>query len=207
LTSGGDDAIVVVMAAKQSDRDHNGSDREDRIAALKQHADQIAGGKMLAWESEALSLDERERFWDRVVNYETAPRTTNFQQLIEAGIELPEPDSLNDEQLTAKMWEVIHALARIDVFIHFTDHLSDRELYGDLWGRVLREEVPDLPHGGWSEHVDLLNSTDPTHHIYLKYYANENVRRDWLVDFPDYDMPAHEDPPYDRDSRLPNGGW
>ena len=48
--------------------------------------------------------------------------------------------------------------------------------------------------GGWS---------DADTSLYMKYYADEESRREWLADFPDYDMPAHDDPPYDRDRLLP----
>jgi hypothetical protein len=40
-------------------------------------------------------------------------------------------------------------------------------------------------------------------YLYLKYYADEDWRQQWLVDFPDDDMPARENPPHDRDRRLP----
>ena len=40
-------------------------------------------------------------------------------------------------------------------------------------------------------------------YLYLKYYADEDWRAAWLADFPDYDMPAHENPLHDRDHRLP----
>jgi hypothetical protein len=189
------------MATGHDDRNDD-NDREDRITALKQQAGQIADGKMLAWESDALSPDDRERFWQDVIDFETAPVTTNFQQLIEGGVELPEPDSLDDERLTAKMWEVIHKLADLGVFIEFTNHMSDRELYTELWERVLRQESLVLG-DGWCEHVNLLDGGEEGTRLYLKYYANERDRRSWLVQFPDYDMPAHEDAPYDRDKDLP----
>jgi hypothetical protein len=37
----------------------------------------------------------------------------------------------------------------------------------------------------------------------MKYYADEGTRRGWLADFPDDEMPPHEEPPYDRDRFLP----
>ena len=179
--------------------------REQRVAALKQQAAEIAGGAMKVWESDALAPDAQEAFWRSIVELETAPQTTNFRQLEEAGITLPDPASLDDVDVTAKLWEVIDALAKLRVFLSDTDHLNDRELYAVLWKDVLREEVPDVatdPDGAW--HVQLLSGgSDENTRLYLKYYADDTYRKAWIEDFPDYELPAHEDPPFDRDSRLP----
>ena len=52
--------------------------------------------------------------------------------------------------------------------------------------------------------MDLLGSGSETDtYLYLKYYADDDWRQRWMADFPDYDMPAHENPPYDRDRHLP----
>jgi hypothetical protein len=56
------------------------------------------------------------------------------------------------------------------------------------------DAAPGICARRWSEHVN---------ERYLKYYADERCRQQWLVDYPDYVMPAHEDPPFDRDSLLP----
>jgi len=145
------------------------------------------------------------QFRQSVAAYEQAPWTTHFQLLEEAGIELPPPESMDDRQLTAKLWEVIEALAGLRVFISQTDHLSDRELYASLWHDVLRESCKDMPRdesAAW--HLDLLGSgSEEDIHLHLKYYADEEYRRRWLASFPDDPMPEHEDPPYDRDRRLP----
>ena len=82
--------------------------------------------------------------------FDTAPLTSHFEQLEASGGDLPAPDSLTEEQVTAKLWEVIHALAAMDTFLYRTDHLSDRGLYEGLWGDTLREVVPTMPRGsGW----------------------------------------------------------
>jgi hypothetical protein len=181
-------------------------DQEERIQKLKEQARHAAGGQVTVWESDALSADQRERFWRRVMDFENAPLMTEFQRLTDGGLELPDPGAMNDSQLTAKLWEVIHGLARIRVFLSATDHLNDRELYTVLWQQALREENPvfaDDCDSAW--HLDLVGSGDETDtYLYLKYYADERVRQEWLADFPDYVMPAHEDPPFHRDCLLPS---
>jgi len=198
-----DDAIVVPMSTNRDDQIDDPV-QEERIDKLKEKARQAAGGQMTAWESDALSADAREQFWQRVMDFESAPLMTDFQRLTEAGLELPQPDAMKDDELTAKLWEVIHGLARIRVFLNETDHLSDRQLYDVLWRRVLREENPVIPDDPGAWHVDLLSTGDEADtYLYMKYYADESDKQHWLADFPDYVMPAHEEPPFDRDSRLP----
>jgi hypothetical protein len=160
---------------------------------------------MLAWESDDCPPDLAGSFWQYVLDFERAPLTTNFEQLLAAGIELPPAEAMSDADLTAKLWEVIAALARLRVFLSSTNHLSDRELYEDLWSDLLREAVPDLPRdANTSCHLDILGAcSEEDMYLRFKYYASEEERRDWLADFPEDEMPAHEDPPFDRDRLLP----
>ena len=53
-------------------------------------------------------------------------------------------------------------------------------------------------------HLDVLGGgSEEDLHLNLKYYADEEERRDWAKDWPEEPMPAHEDLPYDRDRHLP----
>jgi hypothetical protein len=182
---------------------------EERIEDLKRQAEELCGGQM-----EIGTLDDypsevpaevEEGFWKHVVDYEEAPWTTNFQQLEKAGALLPSPDSLKDQELTAKLWELIQKLALLHVFIEQTDHLSDRELYTHLWTDSLREETKALPLAANSAyHIQILGScSEEDMLLYLKYYADDDFRRHWQQDWPNDPIPAHEDPPYDRDRLLP----
>jgi hypothetical protein len=189
----------------------NGRDdpeRKKRIDELKRHADELAGGEMSGWKSDDLSPEMDEEFLQNIVAYESAPWTTHYQQLEEADVEMSDPATMDDEKLTSKLWEVIEALARMRAFLNSTNHLSDRELYTRLSSEVLREETKAMvldEYSAWR--IDLIGSgSEEDIHLWMKYYADEETRRQWKNDFPDYEMPEHEDPPYDRDRHLPNAG-
>jgi hypothetical protein len=187
------------------DTDEEDAEREKRIAELKRQAEELTGGKMVEGKMEDTPPEVVEGFWQYVVNYEKAPWTTNFKQLEEAGIELPAPETLDDQQLAKKLWEVIHALALLRVFLEETDHLSDRELYTELWSDMLREEVkamPPDPDGAY--HLSPLGGcSEEDIQLQMKYYADDEWRQRFQEEFPDFVMPDHEDPPYDRDRLLP----
>ncbi len=192
------------MANNESD-----DDREKRIEELKRRAEELTGAEMKTGEIEPCPPEVEEGFWKHVVEYEEAPWTTHFQQLERAGVPLPAPETLNDQEVTAKLWEVINKLAQLRVFLEDTDHLSDRELYTTLWSDVLREETKDVLLDQDSAcHIQLLSGGgDEDTQLYLKYFADEQWRKDWLEQFPDYPMPDPEDPPYDRDRLLPQPSY
>lgn len=132
------------------------------------------------------------------------PTTTYFEQLREAGIQLPEPDSVADADIRTKLWEVIAGLAKLRAFLEHTNHLNDRELYARLWHEVLREETPAIDEIGFNSNLGLrIGEDDAETALWLKYYADETDREIWLKDFPGDKMPAHEDPPFTRDDVLP----
>jgi hypothetical protein len=51
--------------------------------------------------SRMCSIDEREQFWLCVMHFDNAPLVGDFQRLTDAGRQLLEPDTMNDEQQTA----------------------------------------------------------------------------------------------------------
>ena len=193
------------MTHESSDPHDQDLDQQIRINELRESAREAAGGEMTEWESDDCPPEMAEQFWRNVLAYESAGETCHFKQLEEAGVTLPAPEELDDAAVSDKLWEMIRGLAHLNVFLSQTDHLSDRELYEHLWHDSLREVTADLPpNSGWRCHLDLLGSgSEEDNELYLKYYADEEWRERWHKDWPNDPIPPHVDPPYDRDSKLP----
>lgn len=145
------------------------------------------------------------QFHKYVSEFESREDSLLFDLMPKAGVSLPAPGELDEAQLSTKLWEVIHSLAVYRVFLHNTDHLSDRDLYTYLWEDQLREPMTLMPENSdFSCHIDVLGSgREEDMKLRLKYYADDLERQQWLEDWPQDPLPESEKPPYDRDRRLP----
>lgn len=177
-------------------------DQEMRIEKLKAQLESLGEGPS---DHSGLSADMEEEFLKHILAFETADQTSLLQWLENAGQDVPPPGELDDAQLHAKLWEVINRMASLGAYLHNTNHLSDRELYAYLFEEGLREDAvlfPDNP--GYFYGLDLLGSGSEEHmQLYMKYFADEAYRAEWKTEFPDLELPPHEDPPFDRDKDLP----
>src|SRR4026208_2390931 len=101
------------------------NDHAESTQRLQGQAAAAADGRMVAHESANLSSELREQFWRHVVEFETAETSNLVKELKAAGLDLLDPDGLNDEALHSALWTTIEALGRMCVYLHQTDHLSD----------------------------------------------------------------------------------
>lgn len=171
--------------------------------------DELKPTRLLRERAHEARVKERVRDGDSIWgsgNAIDAPHITHFDQLIKEGVDLPYPNDVDEKVLATKLWEVIHALAGLRVFLRHTDHLSDRELYELLWWDFLRQETLDttaLPEMRCK--LDILGDRNGEQlYLYLKFYAEEQERRLWSEQYPDSPLPTHLDPPFRRDKSLPN---
>jgi hypothetical protein len=120
-------------------------------------------------------------------------------------IPLPAPGKLSDEKLEPLLWMLLHHLALRGVFVQHTDHLSDRELYAALWKHGLCDpmQLPETNKNSAIFHDFLGGWGAKETQIWLRYYASEDERESHAEDWPEDDIPPHEDPPFKRDWRLP----
>src|SRR5829696_4398583 len=163
-------------------------DQETRIAKLREQLEKIGGSTTTL---ESMPADMEEEFLRHVLEYETAEPISLFRLLENAGLEVPAPDQLDGTTLTAKLQEVIQLMATLGAYLLHTNHLSDRELYEYLYNDGLREEAVLFPENpSYAYMIDLTgNGSDEDNQIYLKYYADQEHRRQWAHDWPDDALP------------------
>lgn len=180
--------------------------RQARIKGLKREIAAVAGEGVISMGISETPSGIEEQFLEYVLAFEQAEQTQLFDTLVNGGLDLPAPDDLDDAALSKKLWQAIQALSLLRTFLENTDHLSDRELYETLWHDALREESFMQPPTSqdYACHFDILGGCSAADMvIYLKYYASEQERKDWVRDYPQDDLPSQEVLPYDRDCLLP----
>jgi hypothetical protein len=183
-------------------------DREIRVEKMKRELEELSGESMISGSFGDVSPELEEIFLERACEFEKAELDTNFNRLVQRGVEMVPPAELDDSNLHAKLREVLCALAAIRCFLYDTDHLSDRELYTWLWSDGLREETPDMAQLGGAWHTSPIGScTDEDIAVRLTYYANKEERRRWKKEFPNDRLPPHCPLPYNRDKNLPRPQW
>jgi hypothetical protein len=176
--------------------------QEERIAKLRAELEKLGGSTTTL---DSMPADMEEEFLRHVLEYETAAPISLMSLLTNAGLEVQAPEQLDKDTLRIKLKEIIERMATLGAYVLHTNHLSDRELYEYLYGDALREEVVLFPENpSYAYMIDLTGSGgDEDNQIYLKYYADEEHRRQWAHDWPDDPLPDHEEPPFDRDRFLP----
>ncbi len=180
----------------------------ERIEQLKRRTREVVGDDMIVGGSDAAPLDIEEQFWKNMLAFETAPLMTRRELLEQDGIRPVDSLDLSEEEVHAELWHLVEGLARRRIYLESTDHLSNRELYQLLVECVLDQETEVIPPElGWNCHVSIQEYGRPGDEdgseTYLRFYADELTREQWANDFPEDQLPPHEEPPYDRDRFLP----
>lgn len=176
-----------------------------RLGELRKEVMDRTGGPAFEGGTGNLPMDTQESFWEYVLAFESAERTTLASRLLkEADFVAQDPDALDGPgQLQAALWELLHALASIRVYAHFTDHLDDAELYRLLVKEALPNETTAPPSGfAVNTRIDVSEYGTPEDpdgtDTWLRYYADEQIRSEW-----DGPVPPKASLSYERDSQLP----
>jgi hypothetical protein len=143
-------------------------------------------GKPTAFENEYLAS---------MLAWERAP-VLPIARWFQPTLELPHPDSISDEEITAHLWSTIHKLYDRHIALEFTDHLSDRELYCLILRDILPSPEKMLETRSTYLHWHCLDpSTDPE--TWLRFYASQEEREIWAFET-GLQLPPRGNAPYRR---------
>lgn len=118
----------------------SGRNRTARAGELEETLQRLADGDAVFWTSENCPPDIWESNLEDILVFESVGEGTSlFQGLQEHGMDLPPPEKLDDQQSAEKAMEVLHALARLRVFLIGFEHMTAREFYATLWSQILWE--------------------------------------------------------------------
>lgn len=188
---------------KESDFNSRAEYVKARIAFLRDKLQDL--DDIIDFCSDETDPEEQLAFLEHIYVMESKPSVTHAHQLIAAGVSLPPPDDLTDSELHDKLWEIIHKLAELRVFLDNTNHLTDRELYHRLWTDTLNEFTWDMSNAlNGAMHIDMCGSgSEEDTRDWLSYFASDEDRQDWLDSYPDDPLPPKKPPVADRDAALP----
>lgn len=137
-------------------------------------------------------------FLESMLEWERAPMVP-VAEWFDPVLVLPDPDTLDDEEVARLLAETIHRLYQKNIVLEFTDHLTDRELYALVARDILPAYEKKIDRRQSYLHWDCANTSDDPD-TWLRYYATEQEREVWS-DETGLDPPAMADPPHRR--RLP----
>ena len=84
--------------------------------SAKRELEDLSGESMISGSFGDVSPEMEEIFLERVCEFEKAELDTNFNRLIQRGVEMGPPAELDDSNLHAKLQEVLQTLAEMGVF-------------------------------------------------------------------------------------------
>ena len=136
------------------------------------------------------------RFLESMLAWERAP-LVSIARWFDPPLALQPACTLDDEQLFSRLWETIEKLFSKRIVLDFTDHFSDRELYSLIRREIFPAAVKrvDLPDNYIHWDCSAYDAVEPL--AWLKYYATDQEREQWVVE-ENRDPPAREVPPYPR---------
>ena len=148
--------------------------------------------------AEVMSTSSENDILQSMLEWERAP-IVQISQWFDPPLELPTPDSLEDDKLQALLADTIQQLFDKHIVLDFTDHLTDRQLYCIIYRDILPTHEKMIQRRNNYLHWDCANvEGDPE--MWLRYYASEEERQAWQEETDGY-LPQVEPPPFPR--KLP----
>lgn len=112
---------------------------------------------------------------------------------------------LTEETIAPALWELLHEMSRLNLYIAHTDHYSDVQLYTEITRTVIHQKIliPEILAVAACYHDCLEHAAADPITLWLTYYADEIHRAKWKRSHPGVKLPEAKSRPHQRDWRLP----
>lgn len=167
-------------------------------ARLRDELEPFWDDSVMAVDLDGMPTDLENRYLSSLLAWERAP-VLPIAQWFSPPLELPAPERLNDEELTAQLHQVIGRLYEQNVLLEATGHLSDRQLYSLILRDILpaqEKRISDPDAGIRWQCYDPVEDEE----TWLRFYASSGEREEW-ADETGLRLPPREQLPFPR--RLP----
>ena len=144
---------------------------------------------------DSMSTDRENQYLQSLLAWEKAP-VRPIAQWFEPELVMPNPDTLSDEELHQTLHQTIGRLYEKNISLHFTDHLSDRQLYCLIMRDILPspEKQVELPE-------TMLNwrclDENRDEEYWLRHSASDEHRNLWAFET-GLRLPPKEEPKFRR---------
>jgi hypothetical protein len=117
-----------------------GSKPAEKTAMLEEEIRRLKEEDVVFWNARDCPADMRETHLEDILAFESVSTGTSlFSGLMENGIDLPPPETLDEEQSAKKIGQVVSALMELQIILVGFEHMSAREFYRTLWNETLWE--------------------------------------------------------------------
>lgn len=174
------------------------SDDVDQLllnAQLRDELEPFVDDSITTLAGRALPTPIENEYLASMLAWERAPMLP-ISRWFEPELVLPHPRQLGDEQLHEVLWQTIRSLYAQRIVLDFTDHLSDRELYGLIYRDILPAHEKKIDNRHHYLHWDCADMGSDAE-TWLRFYATDEERALW-ADSSSEPLPPHEVPPYRR---------
>ncbi len=145
----------------------------------------------------AVDPEAANRMWEMLRSEEELFATTMLEELERRGW-TPAPSlRVTDAELPKALERLVLDLSWINVYLHFTEHLSDRELYEAIMEEIRENPITIFPNDAASAiSIGFLwVSEESEQATWLRFYASEEERTKETREGP---IPPSEDAPFPR---------
>lgn len=149
-------------------------------ARLRDEIEPYLDESMTVVDLDRMPTDRENEYLECMLDWERAP-VLPISQWFEPELVMPPHDTLDDDQLTQQLHQVIGRLFEKNIVLNFTDHLSDRQLYCLIARDILpaQEKRLSVPHSSiqW-QCIDPATDEES----WLRFYATDDDRQMWQLE-------------------------